>query len=82
MHSYATPTTHYDAVVHDSHFRYAPMYYTYFCCAGWCVVFRILIRPADLPVNRIVADADIVVRGHVTWAGATSMEITMHVDQV
>lgn len=27
-------------------------------------------------------DRDVILRGHTTWVGNTSMEISLHVDQV
>ena len=36
----------------------------------------------DMKAKRIYPDSDIYLRGHVTWVGSSSMEVTINVEQV
>ena len=37
---------------------------------------------SDTKANALLPEADIIIRGHVTWAGKTSLEVSMSVEQV
>ena len=43
---------------------------------------RFEIYIVDIHVGGVLLESDVHLRGHVTWVGRTSMEITMRAEQV
>ncbi|XP_002738606.1 acyl-coenzyme A thioesterase 9, mitochondrial-like [Saccoglossus kowalevskii] len=46
------------------------------------VIVTALVDRIDLQVRTILSDKDIILKGNVTWVGATSMEVKMHMEQI